>query len=73
MEGSMDRTTFYRNATQADRLEYRKWVQRVSVFYGLLVLAGISFAVARQYQSPQDAVAAATPTKAVAIFDQVKR
>jgi hypothetical protein len=69
----MARATFYKIATPADRLEYRKWMRRISVFYSLLVLAGISFAVARQYQSPQDKIATTTPTNTVAVSDQVKR
>jgi hypothetical protein len=69
----MERATFHKIATPADRLEYRKWARRISVFYGLLVLIGISFAVARLYQSPQDVTATAAPTKAVAVVDQFKR
>jgi hypothetical protein len=51
----MDRAVFRRIATPEDRHEYRKWARRVSMFYGVLFLAGISFAAVHHYQTPAGA------------------
>lgn len=51
----MDRAVFRRIATPEDRHEYRKWARRVSMFYGILFLAGISFAAVHHYQTPAGA------------------
>ena len=64
---SMARTAWFRTATPADRREYGKWARRVLVIYGLLALAGMSFAVVLQNQSPRNAAAAHAPAGAATL------
>jgi hypothetical protein len=60
MEDQMERTVFRKIATPADRHEYRRWALAVSVFYGVLFLGGISYAVVHHYQTPNHISAATT-------------
>jgi hypothetical protein len=57
IKGRLARLAWYSTATPADRREYGKWARCVSVFYGLLVLTGIGFALIHEHQSPRNAVA----------------
>jgi hypothetical protein len=36
-----------------DRLEYRRWARRVVLFYGVLLIGGTTFAVARDHRPPR--------------------
>ena len=65
----MERATFHKIARPADRLEYRKWARGVSLVYGILFVAGISFAVARHHQTPQPSIATDTSPTAVAALN----
>jgi len=71
----MERPVFPTIATAADRQEYRKWVRRISAFYGVVLLAGISFAVVQHHQSAsRDAIAApAVAGTSLVAINQVKR
>ena len=71
----MQRADFQKIATPVDRLEYRKWARRVSVFYGVLLLGGLSFAIAYHHQSPSHsaATAAAFSTTSIAAINQFDR
>jgi hypothetical protein len=73
MEMTMERATFHKIATPVDRFEYRKWARVVTVVYGVLFVAGIGFAMAHRYQSPQRSIALDTPPITVTALNQFHR
>lgn len=52
-------------ASVDDRREYRRWVRRIAVVYGLLLAGGVTYAVIHQHASGGSAAIAATAGAAV--------
>lgn len=64
----MDRAVFQQADSPEDRREYRTWMRRMAVLYGILLVVGITFVATHRHPSGQGpgAIAAAPAASVVA-------
>ena len=62
-----------RFASADDRREFRRWMRRIAVVYGLLLAGGVTYVVLDRHPSPGFTTTAAAPIAAVVADYHTKR